>query len=88
MADKQISAMISEGASVLLDRYARAHGVKKGFLIESALLHHLEALNEIPDDVIIPPRIVVSKASMEAIADLVERPPAPTQAIRTLMSGR
>lgn len=88
MPEKQISATISEGASQLLDRYARAHGVKKGFLIESALLHHLEALREIPSDVIIPPRIVVSKGSMEEIADLLERPSTPTEAIQKLMSDR
>jgi uncharacterized protein (DUF1778 family) len=84
--DKQISAIVSEGTSTLLERYARANGVKKGFLIEAALLHHLEALREVPEDVVIPPRVVVSKGSMTAIAELLERPPAPTKAMRKLMS--
>ncbi len=39
----QISAMISSETKDRLERYARAHGLKKGFLIESALLHHISA---------------------------------------------
>jgi uncharacterized protein (DUF1778 family) len=88
MADRQISATISEETARLLDEYAEAHGVKKGFLIEQALLHHMQALRELPADVIIPPRIVVTEESMRMIADLLERPPAPTPAMRKLMSRR
>ena len=44
----QISAEISEGTKRLLERYSRAHGVKKQFLIESAVLHHIQALEALP----------------------------------------
>ncbi len=60
----QISAGISQGTKQLLERYSRAHGVKKQFLIESALLHHIQALEELPTSIIIPPRLVVSAATV------------------------
>lgn len=87
MANRQISAHISESTGKLVDEYSEAHGVKKGFLVEAALLHHLRALRELPADVIIPPRIVVTEESMRAVADLLEGPPAPTPAMKKLMRG-
>lgn len=87
MADRQISATISEETAQLIDEYAEAHGIKKGFLIEQALLHHMQAFRELPADVIIPPRIIVTEQTMRMIADLLERPPAPTPAMKKLMRG-
>ena len=85
MTDRQISASISEETAKLIDDYAEVHGVKKGYLIEAALLHHMQALRELPADVIIPPRIVVTEESMRQIADLLERPSARTPAMKKLM---
>ena len=53
MADTQISAHISQETKQLIERYADAHGVKRGALVEQALLHHLPALRELPADFII-----------------------------------
>lgn len=36
----QISANVSPETRDLLERYVRARGLKKGFVIEQALLHH------------------------------------------------
>ena len=83
----QISAEISEGTRQLLERYSRAHGVKKQFLIESALLHHIQALEELPASVIIPPRIVVNAASGRKIAELVRKRQKPTRELVELMRG-
>ncbi len=83
----QISAEISNGTKQLLERYSRAHGVKKQFLIESALLHHLQALEELPASVIIPLRIVVSAASGRKIAVLLNKRQKPTRALVELMHG-
>lgn len=88
MAGRQISAYISEETGKLVDEYTEAHGLKKGFLVETALLHHLQALRELPADVIIPPRIVVSEESMRTIIDLLERPQVTTPALKKLMRGR
>ena len=54
MTDTQISAHISVETRELIERYTGAHGLKKGALVEQALLHHLQALRELPADVIIP----------------------------------
>jgi hypothetical protein len=88
MADTQISAHVSDTTKELVERYVEAHGVKKGHLIEEALLHHLLALRELPSDVIIPPRLVVSQGTIERVAKLVERPRKPTKAMRALMAGK
>jgi hypothetical protein len=83
----QISAEISQGTKQLLERYSRAHGIKKQFLIESALLHHIQALEELPASIIIPPRLVVSAASGRKIAELVSRRQKPTSDLVELTRG-
>lgn len=86
MAEIQISAYISGATKEQLETYAEAHGIKKGHLVEEALLHHFQALRELPADLIVPPRIVVSKASFARIARLVSRPRRPAPALRKLMA--
>ena len=88
MADTQISAYISEATRWQVERYAEAHGVKKGYLVEEALLHHLQALRELPADIVIPPRIVVTARSFKTVSDLVKKPRKPTKALRALMAGK
>jgi hypothetical protein len=88
MADTQISAYVSDTTKELVERYVEAHGVKKGRLIEEALLHHLQALRELPADLIIPPRVVVDQKTFERVADLTRRPRKPTKALRALMGGK
>jgi len=43
--DTQISAQISDTTRKLLERHVRRTGIKKGHLVEQALLHHLQALD-------------------------------------------
>lgn len=50
MAKKRISARISESTKEHIECHAEVHGVKKGYLVEQALLHHLQALHELPAD--------------------------------------
>lgn len=88
MADTQISAFISEATKQQVERYAEAHGVKKGYLVEEALLHHLKALRELPADIVIPPRLIVSAKSFDAVAALVKKPRKPKKALRDLMAGK
>jgi hypothetical protein len=88
MADTQISAYISESTKEQVERYAESHGVKKGYLVEEALLHHLQALRELPADIVIPPRIMVTTESFEAATGLIKKPRRPTKALRDLMAGR
>jgi hypothetical protein len=88
MAETQISAYISEATKQQVERYAEAHGVKKGYLVEEALLHHLQALPELPADIVIPPRPTITARSFEAVAEAIKKPRRPTKALRDLMSGR
>ncbi len=80
----QISALVSQSTKDLLDRQVRASGVKKGHLIEQALRHHLLALEQLPADAIIHPKVVVSRRSGEEIVKQVTSA-KPTKALRELM---
>lgn len=88
MADTQISAYISAATKEQVERYAQAHGVKKGHLVEEALLHHLQALRELPADIVIPPKLTVTAKSFESVSKLVKKPRKPTKALRDLMAGK
>ena len=65
--ETQISALVSRTTKDLLERHVRATGLKKGHLVEQALLHHLQALQELPADIVIHPKLVVTRKSGEAI---------------------
>ncbi len=82
--ETQISAQISEATRDLMEKHVRRTGVKKGHLVEQALLHHLQALDELPAEYIILPRIVVSRDTGE---EMLRRAGSaePTPALRELM---
>jgi uncharacterized protein (DUF1778 family) len=85
--ETQISAYISKTVKARLEKVVRARGLKKGFVIERALDHHLHALQEIPEEFIIPPTLVVTAESFDRLMKQLKRPPSPTPALRALMSG-
>jgi hypothetical protein len=70
--------------TLALEKYTEAQGVKKAFVIEEALLHHLQALNELPADIVIPPRLIVSRTSGERVLERIEKPELPMQTMREL----
>jgi hypothetical protein len=84
--ETQISAVISVATRELLERHVRASGTKKGHLIESALRHHLQALEELPLDAVVHPRLVVTRRSGEEILSRI-RSPRPTKALKKLMAS-
>ena len=84
----QISAHISFETKNRLDRYVRNFGVTRGHIIERALEHHLQALEEIPPNFIIPKRLVLAPDSAVKVRDLTERPPAPNDALKKLFDDR
>ena len=86
-ATTRISAPVSRETKELLDRYVKATGVKKGHLIESALLYHLRALHELPANVLVPPTLVLTRRSFEDVVERLRSPGEPTQALRDLMTG-
>jgi len=87
MAATQISANISLDTRDQLERFVRARGMKKGFVIEQALLHHLRALSELPEEFMIPPRLVLDRESGRRVLDRLESGEKPNQAMRELFDG-
>jgi uncharacterized protein (DUF1778 family) len=83
----QISARISKETKELLERQAKATGIKKGHLIESALRYHLRALQELPADALLPARIVLTRRSFEHVVERLRSPGEPSEELRDLMRG-
>jgi uncharacterized protein (DUF1778 family) len=83
----QISATVSEATKEKLDRFTESHGMKKNFVVEQALLYFMEARRELPDEALIPTRLVLDNQAFDRVVALLESPPAPTQALRELMRG-
>jgi hypothetical protein len=82
--ETQISALVSRTTSDLVERHVRATGVKKGYLVEQALRHHLRALQELPADAVVHPKLVVTRKTGEAILKDIRRG-KPTPALRNLL---
>lgn len=82
--DTRISAIVSRTTKALLERHVRATGVKKGYLVEQALCHHLLALEALSEDVIVRPKLAVTRRSGEAIPKQIARG-KPTRALRDVM---
>jgi uncharacterized protein (DUF1778 family) len=83
--DVQISAFISAATKDLLEKHSRATGLKKAHVVEMALLHHLQVLKEIPADVIIPPRLALTKKEGRKLLHRLAKPARPTRSMRELM---
>mgnify|MGYP001607550643 CR=1 FL=1 len=81
----QISAVISPETREALERLVRATGLKKGHVVEMALLYHLRALAELPADILVPPVLTVTKESGKRVLAALSRPSRPTPALRRLM---
>ena len=84
----QISATISQATKDKLDRFAESHGLKKNFVVEQALLYFMEARRELPDEALVPARMVVEDSAFDRIAEQLSSPPSPTRPLRELMRGQ
>jgi predicted DNA-binding protein len=73
----QISAYVEEEVKERMERYASAHGLKKGFLIQNALDHYLSALEDLPGSEIVPARITVDRESWERHLAAEDKEPTP-----------
>ncbi|CAB1071186.1 hypothetical protein JY97_06725 [Alkalispirochaeta odontotermitis] len=83
----QISAHVSEGTKSKLDRLSQARGLRKAFVMEQALLYHFRALEELPEEAFLPPRLVLPQESFDKVVELVTNPLRPTEAMQELMDG-
>ena len=84
MAETQISAYISDEARAALETYVKRRGVKKAHVIEEALLHHLQALKELPGDIVIPARLELSEKAMKEVADRLSADEEPSPSLKAL----
>lgn len=66
----QISAYIGENVKEKLEDYSASHGMKKGFLIENAIEYYLQALYELPSNVVVPSSITISQETYKKIEEL------------------
>ena len=80
----QVSAYISEETKAQIEAYTRSHGIKKAWLIEEALQHHLLALREIPEDLIIPSRLVLTNEAITQIERRLAEEDQPAEALKAL----
>lgn len=88
MSDQsQISATVSAATKERLDRFTESHGLKKNYVVEQALLYFMEARTELPDEALIPVRITLDDKAFDQLAESLERPAAPTEALRELLRG-
>ena len=83
----QVSAYISQETKAEIEAYVKRRGVKKAYLIEEALQHHLQALREIPEDLIIPSRLVLTAEAMADTAQRITQDNQPTEALKALLRG-
>lgn len=86
--ESQISATISAATKEKLDRFTESHGLKKNFVVEQALLYFMEARRELPDEALVPARLILDDEAFDRVVELLEKPPAPTRALRELMRGQ
>ncbi len=80
----QVSAYISEETKAEIEAYVKRRGVKKAYLIEEALQHHLQALREIPEDLIIPSRLVLTSEAMVETIEHIAQEDQPTEDLKAL----
>ena len=85
---RQISAHVSEDTKARLDRFVRRTGQTRARVIEDALLQHLQALEELPIDVVVPARIILSRESADRVRELITRPPEATAELKRLFDDR
>lgn len=86
--EKQISAYVSSRTNERLDMFVRETGIKKARVIEDAINAHLDAIEALPADAIIPTRIVLSDESFDRLVERLESPPDPTPPLRKLMRDK
>lgn len=86
MSDQsQVSATIASTTKEKLDRFTERHGLKKNFVVEQALLYFMEARRELPDEALVPTRLVLDQEAFDRVLGMVEEPREPTPALRELM---
>jgi len=88
MKDVQISGFVPQDVRDDFERLVKARGLKKGYVLEQALRHHLRALREIPEEFIIPATVVLTRKSFEDLLRQLKSRSKPSSQLRKLMRGQ
>jgi uncharacterized protein (DUF1778 family) len=83
----QISATVSAATKEKLDRFTESRGLRKNYVVEQALLYFMDARSELPDEALIPVRLLLEDKAFDRVVELLGRAPEPTSALRELMRG-
>ena len=84
----RISAVVSNTTKRMLDRNVQERGLDRDGLVEDALRQYLQALQELPEDAVIPSTLKLTRKSFEDVVREVESPGDPPPALTKLMRGR
>lgn len=84
----QISAFIARETKSRLEAYTTRTGTKKGAVVEEALKAYLDERAELPVEYVIPAEVVLSQEAFARVADSIESPGEPPDALRALMMAR
>jgi uncharacterized protein (DUF1778 family) len=89
MSDQsQISATVSPATKEKLDRFTERHGLEKNFVVEQALLYFMEARREMPNEALVPARLVLDEDAFDRVVSALDSPAAPTAGLRELMRDK
>lgn len=87
-APTRISATISAATKHRLDGFIESHGLTKNQVVEQSLLCFMEARRELPDEALIPARLVLEDKAFDRLVELLQSPPAPTASLRELVRAQ
>ena len=85
---EQITAWIAATTKEKLDRFAESLGLRKSFIVEQALLLFMQSREELPDEALIPARLLLEDDGFEDLVRRLEEPAPPSAALMKLMRGR
>lgn len=83
----QISAHVSESTKLKLDHLTRARGLRKAYVVEQALLYYFRALEELPEEALLPARVVLSASAFQQVLDMIENPLPPSPEMLELVNA-
>lgn len=75
---------LSPETQALLERHARATGQSAAWVVEQAVLHHLQAAAELPLDLVVHPKLVVAPRYGESLLREMEQA-LPNEALQNLL---
>lgn len=85
MRKVRLSASISDEMHSEVDAYLKKNSVSMDYLLDVALQHYFEALKGIPDDVCIPSKLLITRATLQKISNLLVENQEPSTSLKQLM---